>query len=325
MMTSGGAGAAGGTSTNAMGGRGGMGGSMAPAGRGGMGGTAGMSMAGISGGAGTSSTSDRSPEGTCTRWKMDRMNLSEGTWSGSTSSCEVGDISADGRANALRLVNLYRWLADLPPVETDPEFDRKAQACALLQRANNSLSHTPPASWMCYMEEGAEGAGRCNISTGPGVASVAGYIVDPGNPMTIGHRRWILSNTFGPTGLGSTDRHSCMWTMGRNRLGRQWMAWPPPGPFPIQAMSGGFGANLDQTGWTVQSDMINLDAAQVTVMADGAMQPVTVTKLLPGYGSRYAIRFNPDGWSTAAGKTYAISVTGISTPINYEVEMVNCQ
>ena len=53
--------------------------------------------------------------------------------------------------------------------------------------------------------------------------------------------------------------------------------------------------------------------AQVTVMVDGAAQPVTVTQLGNNYGAKYAIRFNPMGWTTAAGKTYAVSVTGIPT------------
>jgi hypothetical protein len=43
-----------------------------------------------------------------------------------------------------------------------------------------------------------------------------------------------------------------------------------------------------------------------------------------GYGSRYAIGFNPQGWQTSAGQTYSVSVTGIATPINYEVTVVDC-
>jgi hypothetical protein len=30
------------------------------------------------------------------------------------------------------------------------------------------------------------------------------------------------------------------------------------------------------------------------------------------------------GWDTTAGQTYAVSVTGISTPISYEVQVVSC-
>jgi uncharacterized protein YkwD len=268
---------------------------------------------------------DRSPEAVCQRWKADRADIKEGTWSGDVASCNAGDISPDGRANALKLINLYRWLADLPPVTNDPAMDKQAQACALLQRANNMLSHTPPETWTCYNAEGAMAAGRCNISTGPGVSSVDGYMVDPGNPTTIGHRRWILSNTFGPTGLGSTDKHSCMMTFGKMKVGKAWQAWPAPGAIPLQAMQGGFGQKVDSTGWTIQSDTINLASAMVTVMSDGMAMPVTITQLGAGYGSRYAIRFNPMGWSTTAGKSYQVSVAGTSMPINYTVQIVDCK
>lgn len=274
-------------------------------------------------------TGDRATvEGVCARWKADRADLSEGTWSGDVASCNNGDISPEGRANALRSLNLYRWLAGLDPVTTDPAMDKQAQACALLQRANGSLSHNPPMEWMCWNDEGSKAAGRCNISSGPGVSSVDGYMIDPGNPTTIGHRRWILSNSFGPTGLGSTDRHSCMMTFGNSRAGKPWMAWPSPGIIPIQATvmgQGQWSQKIDMTGWTVQSDMINLSSAQVTVTSGGMPMPVTVTQLMGGYGSRYAFRFNPMGWSTEAGKTYSVAVTGIPQPINYDVQIVDCK
>jgi hypothetical protein len=236
-----------------------------------------------------------------------------------------GDISADGRANALRLYNLYRWLADLPAVTTDATRDRQAQACALMMRANGMLSHTPPMTWRCWTQEGADGAGSSNISSGPGVASADGYMIDPGNATTIGHRRWILSNSLGPIGIGSTATGaSCMQNLrGTGRAGKPWLAWPPPGNVPLQAIIGRRGST-DSTGWTVQSDNINLASAAVTVTSGGEARPVTVTQLMGGYGSRYAFRFNPQGWQTTAGQTYSVSVTGIATPISYDVSVVNC-
>jgi uncharacterized protein YkwD len=277
------------------------------------------------GGAAAPATGDRSPEGTCTRWKADRADLSEGTWSGNVMACDPGDISANGRANALRVLNLYRWLADMPAITNDPTMDKQAQACALIQRANGMLTHTPAETATCYMAEGATASGRCNISSGPGVSSVDGYMVDPGNDTTIGHRRWLLSNSIGPTGLGSTDMHSCLMTFGKMKVGKPWMAWPSPGAIPLQALTAKYSGTVDTTGWSLQSDTINLASAAITVTVDGAAQPVTITQLMGGYGSKYALRFNPMGWKTAAGKTYAVAVTGITPPINYEVQIVDCK
>jgi hypothetical protein len=279
------------------------------------------------GGTGGSVPGDRgTAEGTCARWNGDRANVSEGTWSGSVASCTVGDISADGRANALKLINLYRWLADLPAVVTDPTRDAQAQACALMMEAEGSLSHSPGEDWLCYSEEGAMGASSSNISGGPGVSSIEAYMVDNGNATTIGHRRWTLSNSLGPIGLGSTGPggSSCFQNLrGMGRAGKQWMAWPPPGIVPLQAFGTGR-TTIDDTGWSIQSDSVNLSGAVVTVTSGGTDMPVTVTQLMGGYGSSYAIRFNPMGWDTTAGQTYAVSVTGISTPISYEVQVVSC-
>ncbi len=281
------------------------------------------------GAAGTTSIpddGDRSPEGVCQRWNADRTDLSEGTWSGSTQMCDPGDISPDGRANALRLYNLYRWLADLPAVTTDPERDRLAQACALLMEANGSLSHDPPMSWTCWTEDAADGASSSNISSGPGVRAADGYMLDNGNETTIGHRRWILSNSLGPIGLGSTATGaSCMQNLGgEGDAGKPWVAWPPPGAFPMEAYGSGR-TTLSDTGWTVQSDELDLSNAEVSVTATSSGdQPVSVTQLLGGYGSRQAFRFNPMGWEPVAGETYTVSITGISEAISYEVRMVSC-
>jgi hypothetical protein len=311
----------------------GTGGSSTSGGSGGKAATGGTTATGGTGG-GTSTggvaAGDRGTvEGVCARWKADRANLSEGTWSGNVAACDAGDISADGRANALRLYNLYRWLGNMPAVVTEASRDKMAQACALMQYANGSLSHEPPTTWKCYTEEGAKGSSSSNISGGPGVSSADAYMIDNGNATTIGHRRWILSNSLGPIGLGSTAKgSSCMQNLtGTGKAGKAWIAWPPQGIVPIQAFGsagGRGGGTIDSTGWTLQSDSINLAGAQVAVTANGTAAPVTVTALSGGYGSRYAFRFNPSGWTSKAGTTYAVSVTGIPTPISYEVQVVDC-
>jgi hypothetical protein len=252
--------------------------------------------------------------------------MSEGTWTGNVDACDAGDLPADARANALRLVNLYRSLAALPPVADDPGMNAKDQQCALMMRANNMLSHTPPNTWKCWTQDGATAANGSNIGTAPAVTSVDGYMLDPGNPTTIGHRRWILSNSLGPIGIGGTDRSSCLMTLGgTGRAGKQWTAWPSPGAFPFQAMTASRQSTVDVTGWSIQSDSINLGSAQVTVMSDGAPLAVMVTQLGANYGSRYAIRFNPQGWTTQAGKKYSVAVSGVTPAITYDVEMMDCK
>jgi hypothetical protein len=263
----------------------------------------------------------------CERWKSDRAQLGEGDWSGSVDACDPGTMSQDGRDNALRLVNLYRFIAGLPEVAEDPARTSKAQACALMMHANGQLNHSPPMDWKCWTADGASAAGQSNISSTPGVLAVDLYMVDPGNDTTIGHRRWLLSNYLGPIGLGSTAVNSCLLVIGgMGNAGKPWLAWPPPGPVPYQALhvpTIGW-SDVDQSGWTVQSDSIDLGGAGVTVSVDGVDKPVAVNVLGKNYGSSFAIRFVPQGWKVEPGKTYDVTLSNVAQPIEYSVQIVDC-
>src|SRR5262249_39549780 len=78
----------------------------------------------------------------CARWNSDRADQNPGVWSGNVNGCNPGDMSAIGRANALKNVNLYRFVAGQPPVTTDAMKNQYAQACALMMDANNMLNHS---------------------------------------------------------------------------------------------------------------------------------------------------------------------------------------
>lgn len=262
----------------------------------------------------------------CSAWNSDRANLDEGTWDGDQSSCTAGDVSDDGRDNALKLVNLYRWLAGLPEVSTDPDRDAMSQDCALMMHAAGTLSHTPDTDWPCYTSDGAEAAGSSNIAGAPGVMAIDLYMIDPGNENTLGHRRWILSEGLGPIGLGSTDSYSCMWVLGGTGSGSsEWIAWPPEGEAPFEIIQPpGSWSSLDTTGWSIQSDSIDLSTAVVSVSAGGEDMPVTVSYLAEGYGAFRAVKFIPDGWTSEPGTTYTVQVTGIDSPFAYDVTLLDC-
>ena len=84
-------------------------------------------------------------------------------------------------------------------------------------------------------------------------------------------------------------------------------------------------SSLDETGWSIQSDSLELGSAAVTITTStGEARPVSVTPLAGGYGSSSAISIIPQGWSTQAGTTYHVSVEGVGMPIEYDVEVVDC-
>lgn len=70
----------------------------------------------------------------------------------------------------------------------------------------------------------------------------------------------------------------------------------------------------------------NLANATATVKDDGVDVPVTTTQLSASYGSPYAIRINPRGWTSQAGHTYDVSVLRADGGVllNYQVPPVSC-
>lgn len=257
----------------------------------------------------------------CTRWKTDRAKLQEGAWTGGdTARCIAGDLSIPGRENTLTQINLFRYLAKLPPVASDLSLDAKAQQCALMISING-LNHAPPSSWTCYSADGAQAAANSNEATTPAVSAVDLYLRDTGHSTTLGHRRWLLSSGLGPVGIGSTDVASCLWVMGGTGSGSNagWTAFPAAGPIPAEAA-----AMVDGTGWSIQSDAISFDRASVRITENGIDKPVQVATLLPGYGSSYAMSMIPVGWSSQAGRTYHVSIAASGQSIDYDVEVVDC-
>lgn len=262
----------------------------------------------------------------CNEWSDRIDDNAEGTWTGDVATCTAGTLSADGITSILNEVNAIRWLSGQPEVTDAPEQNAAAQECSLLMKANSRLSHNPPTSWQCWSELGASAAGKSNISTAAGLRSVSMYMVDFGdsNQPSLGHRRWILSDKLGPIGIGSTDRHSCLYVIGgTGSTERKWTAWPPDGIVPMDLFEPVYGYTLDQTGWSIQSESINLDTAQVSVSVDGVDRPIKLRTLKPYYGSRWALAFRPDGWETTPG-VYTVAVTGVAQPFTYDVEVVDC-
>lgn len=264
-------------------------------------------------------------EAVCYRWNTDRADMSEGVWDGSVDTCDPGTVDPDSVEKALRLVNLFRWISGLSEVQTTPELNERAQDCALIMEAYGGLTHYPPETFECYTDSGAQAASMSNISPYAGVYSVDLYMSDPGNSTTLGHRRWILSNGLGPIGLGSTSGYSCMHVIGGSGSdSAPWTAWPPPGVVPYEVTRLAW-ATLDQTGWSVQSDSMNLSGATVTITRDdGADLPVTVTQLAAYYGSLAAISMVPSGWEAEPGRSYDVHIEASGGVIDYTVDLVDC-
>jgi MYXO-CTERM domain-containing protein len=187
----------------------------------------------------------------------------------------------------------------------------------------------PATTATCYNATGAAASNRSSICSGQAVGCIDGYMDDRYNATgpNYGHRTWILANSLGPVGFGSvgtgrTKTASCFYQVGGTGNAKvAYVGWPPAGPVPLQAFTA---TELDVSGWSLQSDKINLNAATATVMDGTTNQPVTVSTNLGSYGALYAMGIVPNGWTSQAGHSYTVTIGGTMTPISYTVQVVDC-
>jgi len=181
-------------------------------------------------------------------------------WTGSLTGTNVGMANATAQGtpgttsaafqSAVQLrINYFRAMAGIPAsIGFDSNESAMDQQAALMMAANNSLSHTPPTSWLLYTAAGATAAGSSNLAIGlNGPDSITGYIQDPGSTNYFaGHRRWILypqTQTMATGDVPASNGFSAAnatWILDSNFGGTRpatrdtFVAWPAPGYVPYQ-------------------------------------------------------------------------------------------
>jgi hypothetical protein len=265
-------------------------------------------------------TGEPLPADACERWQEVRNDWAPAEFTGNVDECDAGTPAVESLETFKRGLNLYRWMAGLDPVTLDLELSQKAQQCALMMAANSDLDNDPPSTWECYTDDGAEAADNSHLVNLGGVYAIDSSIGGETGDTKFGGRRWLLSNQLGTIGVGFTDRYTCIWLEQDGDSGKEWVAWPPPGPVSKEAMSW-----VDTAGWTWQSDTIDiLLTPTVRITMDGTDMPVRTTILEENYGSKAAIKFVPSGWKAELDKTYHVSISGLGETIEYDVE-VTCR
>ena len=259
------------------------------------------------------------------------------TWTGSLAGCVVGTTNVDHQQAVIGRANYYRALVGLPAVTLESgAVVGQVQAAALIMTANNQLSHTPPASWLCFSADGATGAGASNIALGRnGVGAIDLYMDDSGaSNAAVGHRRWVLHPpraamaTGDTTGNMTTNRpanslHVFGPTTTRAATPNG-IAWPPAGFVPYQ--------NLPATSnrWSLSYPGADFSGAVVTMTGPSGAMAVTKEPLATGFGDNTLV-FLPTGVSyaqPAADTAYSVSVTniggaGVPSTLQYTVTVID--
>lgn len=130
----------------------------------------------------------------------------------SIANCQAGQLTSAATVAMLADLNAIRALHKLPPVAYSAADEAGAQQSALMQAANDQLSHTPPTTWKCYTAAGAAASGQSNLYGGFGGglgfnsddSILAGWLTETNNVVadSVGHRRWLLYPFLGAVSYG---------------------------------------------------------------------------------------------------------------------------
>ncbi len=269
------------------------------------------------------------------------------TWTGAVASCSEGAASNGFRSAVIGRSNWYRAMAGVPATVTlDTAAVGPASQAALMMSANRTLSHFPPGSWTCYSAGGASSAGKSNLclqwSPIGDTGCVEGYMLDWGSTNNfVGHRRWILYPQTTSFGTGDVDRTGSFpsgypWanalqviqqsTFGSPRPATReaFVAWPPPGYVPYQAV---------YPRWSFSYDGAGFSGATVTMTQGGTSIPVAMEPQAQGYGENTLVwvaagldaNSFASAWSQPSSDTTirvtvnGVTVSGVARQFTYDV------
>lgn len=242
-------------------------------------------------------------------------------WVGNLDNCQEGTASKVFVDAQLSRINYFRAMAGIDgSVVFVDSLNRKAQKAALMMAVANTLNHQPPLTWKCYSTEGAQAAGRSNLSGNSDNSPdfITQFMGDYGvNNTAVGHRRWILfprNKTMGTGNVANTANragYNALWVIGdntfgttRNKTRTEYIAWPVAGYNPYQ---------LVYPRWSFQYDGADFSQAQVSVKSNGtSANPTIVSRTTNGYGENTLV------WEMEAIKqpttdlVYEVTVQGVS-------------
>ncbi len=233
-------------------------------------------------------------------------------WTGDVSSCNAGSAPQSTHDKVILRINYFRRLVGLNDNTTlDASLFQKYQEAALMMKANNALSHSPPNTWTCWTQLGADGAATSNLYLGiHSTAAVTGFIMDPGaSNIRVGHRRWVLHSPKTKFSYGTTDNSMSLGVIGLaggNTKIPEFIAYPPKGYIPQPLMN--------TTRWSFGIPDADFSNATVTMTGvSGAINLTVVSNDAVGYGDN-TIVWEPQGLtlSSESDISYTVTVSGVA-------------
>lgn len=247
-----------------------------------------------------------------------------------------GKVSNASLKDGLKALNTMRYIAGIPAnVKLDSKYTQMCQAAAMVNAANQSLSHYPkkPDGMSQSMYDlGYKGASSSNIAWASWSTSLSFSVVrqwmedgDAYNIDRVGHRRWILNPSMKKTGFGFAKGFSAMYAFDScfEPTSYYGVAWPAQS-MPVEYFGSEYPWSISM-GYTI--DQTSKVKVTLTRKSDGKTWKFSEKSAdgffnieNGGYGRSGCIIFRPGNVSYKAGDTYQVTITGLKEKVSYEVK-----
>lgn len=250
------------------------------------------------------------------------------------SSYQPGTLKKSSLTEGLNALNTMRYVAGIPSnVKLNSAYSKQCQAAALLNAANNTLSHYPvkPAGIKESLYQlGEQGAKSSNIAYASWDTNLAFGVVnqwmedsDDSNIDRVGHRRWILNPSMKKTGFGYVSHYSAMYAFDGAFGSTKYygVAWPAQN-MPLDYFS-------DRTAWSISmGKYVDPAKVKVTLIRKSDKKKWIFSKKNANgrfyvnndnYGQTGCIIFRPDNISYQSGDVFQVKITGLEKTVSYEV------
>jgi len=282
----------------------------------------------------------RSKAEVCSRFATDWPKRGASDYTLPSDSCSPAALGSEARADALRRVNFYRWLAALPPVSLNDEWSAYSSACAVMQSHLGDVSHHPSSSAACYSALGATASEQSLLALGAHTPAdaVDDLVWDAGarNLHELGHRWALLHPGLSELGVGFAypqggRRATCMRETAGSPLVRAAdlsgvVTYPSYGrsPFELVDREASAHPSSDALEWSLTlGDSVSISGASMRLYREdtGAYVPVAATS---GTIAMYhGLWLDPAEPLEPATYVVLVSGTGLGD-FGYRVEFERC-
>jgi hypothetical protein len=250
---------------------------------------------------------------------------------GPSKLAEFEPFAADAQIHALKRLQAYRYLCDVPyDVTLNREYAELCTAASRLLEIIGHLDHFPPRPEGCpdslYIPA-CQGLANGNLHTHSArtgealiMGGVDGWIWDsdrPKNIVEVGHRRQSLNPRMKQVAYGAKGNFTVMYSHDATREAhaREFVAYPSRGYFPISYL-------MKEAVWSCafDSDRYRMadDAKVVVCFADDNYKKGDVVELhdvtvenKKGFAEGSAMIFRPDV-VVSVGARYWVTITGVT-------------